>query len=138
MNSTKSIENLSKLLRMAKQKTEEIAAHIADLEAAKASALTSLDWLEQAVRAEERQDHVNLVDLARYMEGATRKRATLAQTQKTLELEIESTKINLSSAFSEMKKLEHLLGAARRADQKRRTRREQDRVDDMVRVSAHG
>lgn len=136
MNSTKSIENLTKLMRVAKQKTEEISTLIADLEAAKVSAGTSLDWLEQAIKTEERRPGVNLVDLARYMEGATQKRTALAATQDTLKSEIEIAKKDLSDSFAAMKKLEHLVSVARRADQKRRVRREATVSDGALRAQA--
>ena len=130
--STKSIESLVRLLRIAKQKTQELSLRISDLETACASAVTSLEWLEQAVLSEERQKDVNYADLARYMEGASAKQRGLQATYKTLRDESEAAKSELAEAFSEMKKLEHLISVARKADKRHRGKKTEAETNELA------
>lgn len=109
---------LAQLLRTAKVRVEELQTRLADLQAARQSAEASLDWLAQAVGAEEAirgDDAAALHDFARYLDGAGQKRAALTATRDTLAAEIETLRAPLREAVTELKKFEHLLEINRRS-----------------------
>ena len=108
---------LSQLVKVANAKIDELRARLSDLEAAKASAATSLDWLDQAVRAEEtaaRKSPAAPLDFMRYLAGAEEKRKALKSTLDTLAAEVAAVRDVLNEAFAEAKKLEHLIAINRR------------------------
>lgn len=133
----KTDHSLSRLLKQSRLRAEEMGAHVADLQAARASVSVLLNRLDEAVRAEEAaavgEASINLADLARYLEGAAIKRAALAQTCERLDLEIAAARQQLDEAFIEMKKLEHLIGISKRVAQRRRSRSELAAIDDVAR-----
>lgn len=115
-------KTLSLLVRAARAQIAEVKARIADLEAAKASAENSLDWLAQAMRAEEAaRDEGRIVasEFARYLEGALEKKAALESTCATLAAELDAMRPTLAEAYAELKKLEHLIEVNRRAAARR-------------------
>lgn len=110
--------SLALLLRAAKASVDDLQARLADLETARRSAEASLDWLAQAVGAEEAArggDAAAVHDFARYLDGAAQKRAALTATRDTLAAEIENLRAPLLEAFAELKKFEHLIEITRRA-----------------------
>ncbi|MEE2693058.1 MAG: hypothetical protein VX640_16130 [Pseudomonadota bacterium] len=130
---------LAQLVRVARQKLEEQQTHLSDLEAAKASAETSLEWLAQAVRAEEAaaaSRPQSLIDFRNYLEGANGKRLALEATRDRLAAEIIAVRDQVTEAFAETKKLEHLIEINRRAAARVNGRTEAARVDAAI-VSRH-
>lgn len=125
---------LAQLVRLARQTLEERQAHLADLETARSSAETSLDWLAQSIRAEEAgaTRPQSIVDFRRFLEGATEKRRTLEATRDRLGLEIETVREHTREAFAEMKKLEHLIDINRRAGARRDAKAEASAIDALV------
>lgn len=118
-------KTITQLVRVARANVEEIKARIADLEAAKGSAETSLDWFEQAIRAEETakgEGGVVAAEFARFLEGAAEKRTALTSTRDTLIGEIETLRGMLGEAYAELKKLEHLVDISRRTTVRREKR----------------
>lgn len=104
---------IARLLKAAHARAGELNARVADAEAARASAQSSIDWLLQAVRAEEihcGSSPQALADFARYLEGAEEKRRTLLSTRDRLSDEIRAIQETLSEAAIEVRKLEHLAG----------------------------
>ena len=128
-------ETLQKLLKVARARTDEVSARVADLQAARASAEESLLWLDRAVDTESCAASVNLVDLARYVGGATEKRKSLKATCAMLDREIAAARDDLAAAFAEMKKFEHLLSLARRTERRLQSKREMAALDDAARLS---
>lgn len=130
---------LTQLVRVARQKLDEQRALLADLEAAKASADASLDWLTQAVRAEESAVMTRpqgVIELKRYLEGADEKRRALEATRDRLLDEIASARDLLQDGLADMKKLEHLIEIGRRAAVRRKGKAESEGLD-AVAVSRH-
>ncbi len=112
----------ARLLRTARVRVGELQSRLADIEAAIAAADSSLDWLAEAVRAEEemrRGDPFVAVEFARFLEGAAEKRKALNATRDTLAGESLAIREMLGEALSEMKKLEHLIAINRRAAARR-------------------
>lgn len=108
---------LAGLLRAARVRAGEMRAHLANLEAARASAESSLDWLAQAVRAEEAAAERTSAEpgaLARYLEGAGEKQRALQSTRDMLSAEIEPARAALAEAETEIEKLDRLLSVSRR------------------------
>lgn len=104
---------VSQLLRVASLRADELKARLADAETARASAQSSIDWLVQAVRAEEMNSSATpgaLADFQRYLAGAEEKRKTLHATCVRLGVEIETMRADLAEAAVEVRKLEHLAG----------------------------
>lgn len=133
-------KSLAQLARLARTRAEELQSHVADLEAARASADTALDWLAQAMRAEdeaERASAAAMRDFTRYLEGSDLKRTALEATREKLASEITASRQSLSEAYAELKKLEHLLEMRRRASAKAQSRAEAAR-EDAVAVMRRG
>ncbi len=135
-------QSLLRLLKQSRLKAEEVGAHVADLETARASTSVLLHRLTEAVRAEEAaaicDGAINLADLARYLEGAAIKRATIQSTCARLDNEIVAARQQLEDAFKEMKKLEHLLDVSRRVSQRRRNKAELAAIEDSARMRRRG
>lgn len=123
---------LAQLLRVARQKLEEQQTRLADLGAAMRSAETSLDWLAQAVRAEETaaagRPHAT-VDLMNYLAAAGAKRAALEATRERLARESGIVREMVRDAFAEISKLEHLVAINRRAAARQAGKAEETRLD---------
>lgn len=123
---------LAQLLRVARQKLEEQQTHLADLDAAMRSAETSLDWLAQAVRAEEAaaasRPHAT-IDLMNYLAAAGAKRAALEATRDRLARESEAVRDVVREAFAEISKFEHLVEINRRAAARQAGKAEEARLD---------
>ncbi len=138
----KTDQSLRRLLKQSRLKAEEVGARVADLETARASTSVLLHRLTEAVRAEEAaaigDGAANLADLARYLEGAAIKRATIKLTCERLDNEIVVARRQLEDAFIEMKKLEHLLDVSKRVSQRRRNRTELAAIEDSARMRRRG
>ena len=117
------VDALSKLLKIARQRCDEVGARIADAETAHASAQTQLDWFDSAIKSEETQIDVNFADLARYLGRASEKRIVLNETVETLQAEIDALRAELRKAFVEQRKLEHLLDLSRGVQKKKAMRK---------------
>lgn len=112
---------LSRLLRAAAAAADELETRLRDLRTAHSSAVTSLDWLAQAVRAEEEAQKFGAEGLAHFngfLEGADKKRAALSATRDMLAAEIEDLRAAFAEATAERKKFERLLKNSRRAHSK--------------------
>lgn len=123
---------LAQLIRIARQKLEEQQTLLSDLEAAKASAETSLEWLAQAVRVEEAAALSRpqaTADFKNFLEGANGKRQALHATRARLETEIAIVRDAVSEAFAETAKLEHLIEINRRATARLNGKAEAARLD---------
>ena len=130
---------LAQLVKVARQKLEEQQTLLADLEAAKASAETSLEWLAQAVRVEEEAALARpqtTVELKNYLEGANGKRLALQATRARLEAEIVLVRDAVTDAFAETAKLEHLIEINRRTTARLNGKAEAARLD-AASVSRH-
>ncbi len=124
-----------KLARIARARVDEAQAHLADLEAARVSAETSIDWLSRAVGAEEAgvaASPAAMADLARFLEGADLKKKALAATRDRLAGEIVGARDALSDAFGELKKLEHLVEIKRRAMARDASKAEVEKAADVI------
>lgn len=109
---------LSQLLKVARSKVEDLQSHLANLDAAMKSAESSLDWLAQAVRAEElskTRAAGGAAEFARFLVGAEEKREALLSTRDTLAGEAEALRETLGEALIELHHLENLIEAKRRA-----------------------
>ncbi|MEX0644735.1 MAG: hypothetical protein WD076_05455 [Parvularculaceae bacterium] len=125
---------LAQLVKVARAKIDELSARLADLETAKASAESSLDWLDQAVRTEEaaaRRTAAAPLDFMRYLAGADAKRKSLQSTRDTLAEEIGSIREALNEAFAEAKKLEHLFSINRKGLAAREQKTQAASADDL-------
>lgn len=135
-------EALEKLLKIARRKAEEIAAQVADLEAARASALASLDWIAQSEREEavaaRTDDGAFALDYLRYAGGADERRRSLSATVETLTAEIEANREMLSGAHVETRKLEHLIAVSDRFARRRRDRSEAINLEELARFRMIG
>lgn len=109
---------LAQLLKIARSRADELRAHLANLDSAKAAAESSIALLAEAVGAEERAlgpGAAPLADFGRFLEGSVQKRRALEATRGTLIAQIDSARNDLQEAFAETKKLEHLTETGRRA-----------------------
>lgn len=125
---------LNQLVKVAQAKIDELGARLLRLEAAKASAETSLEWLREAVRAEEaaaRKSAAAPLDFMRYLAGAEEKRKALRSTRDTLAGEIGPVREALNEAFAEAKKLEHLISINRKSLAARLGKTEAAAADDL-------
>lgn len=126
---------LAKLLKLARQKEEECAAHVSDLEVAKASTLSSLDWLAQAIGAEQElvnSDRHNVLDFQNYLNGANQKREALNATLEKLDEELTGARDRLREALAERRKLQHLIEVTEATEQKAANRREEEALDETA------
>ena len=124
---TREEKNLEKLLKVAAATSDERRRHVANLEAALASAQTSRDWLKQTASAESNAvlsaENPNLYSLQSYMGGVEEKSRALDATCERLTREIDDARAELADAFREVKKIEHLLEVRRKTAQKNKSRR---------------
>jgi flagellar biosynthesis chaperone FliJ len=130
---------LTKLLSLAKTKTDEVSRTIANLEAALVSTEGSLNWLERASKEEAAGNlghGVNFADLGRYLEGQEAKRSALKATKTTLIAEIEAARGQQAELYAELKKLEHLISVSRQAGKRRMAKNELAALDDAARSRA--
>lgn len=112
----------AQLLKTARARIEELQSHLADIESAKASAEASLNWLEEARRAEATShfpDTTATAELRRFVEGADEKREALKSTYDTLAAESLSVQQFLRDANVEIAKLETLIEVSRRTAPRR-------------------
>lgn len=109
---------LSRLLKVARLRADDLRGRLAKLEATKISAEASIASLAAAVSAEERVGvggAAALIDFGRFLHGADEKRRALEGTRETLTAQIASVRADLHDAFAEIKKLEHVTETGRRA-----------------------
>ncbi|MGE0409582.1 MAG: hypothetical protein AB7P23_10015 [Amphiplicatus sp.] len=126
---------LAQLVKIARTAIEERQARLAALEAARASASSALDFLNEAVSAEERarwREPAGALDFTRYLAGAEVKRRALVSTRDTLAAEAAAAREALAEAFAELKKLEHLIEINRRALAGRGQKADAARADDLA------
>jgi len=127
---------MSKLLRIARQRTDETVRRVAELEAAIEATKSSLQRLAASVAAEEASartaDAAGFAQLSGFLAGAAKKRAALEATNRQLASEIDRAKSELEDCFAEMKKLEHLIARARSAERTRRRRGEAASIDESA------
>lgn len=137
---TREEKNLEKLLKVAKANADERGRHLANIEAAQASAKASLDWLEQSAASEGdgviRSANPNIVALQSFMGGVTEKRAALEATHERLSHEIDGVRAELSDAYREVKKVEHLLEIRSKTARKRSGRRAAEALSELALRSA--
>ncbi|MEL7488822.1 MAG: hypothetical protein AAGJ87_16615 [Pseudomonadota bacterium] len=136
MRTKRDEQNLRRLLKTAKAFVVEKQKHLADLEAARASAADALDDLRRSVRHEERSspiaDAAAVVALGGFQAGTTEKKQALAATASTLDIEIESVRKLLCDALSEQRKFEHLLEIAERASGRKAAAAQNERMIDAI------
>ena len=127
-------KTMAQLIRIAKVRADDLQSHLTNLETASASAEASLDWLAKAVRTEEnaRSAAASVVDLARYLEGAARKRKALEATRDRLAAEAVLVRELLRDAYGELKKFEHLIDINRRAVAKRTQKSDEAAAGDLA------
>lgn len=127
---------LAKLLKIARLKADETSRRVAQLGAAMSSTDASLRLLAEAVSNEESAakaaEIVGFAQLAGFLAGAERKRAALEATKRQIAAEIEAARGDLENAYSELKKLEHLVERSRLAAERRDRRAEAVRMDDAA------
>ncbi|OFX00410.1 MAG: hypothetical protein A3E78_15955 [Alphaproteobacteria bacterium RIFCSPHIGHO2_12_FULL_63_12] len=127
---------LLKLLKISRLKADETGRRIANLEAAWVKTDASLKLLADAVSNEEAAaraaEVVGFAQLAGFLTGAARKKATLEATKTQIAAEIESARGDLEDLFIETKKLEHLVDRARLAAQRRDRRVEAASMSDAA------
>lgn len=125
-----------KLLKISRLKADETGRRIADLEAALVRADASLKLLADAVSDEEAAaraaEIVGFAQLAGFLTGAARKKATLEATKTQIAAEIETARRDLDDLFIETKKLEHLVERARLVDRRRDLRAEAASMSDAA------
>ena len=114
--------NLRKLRNLAKINLDERRRHLADLEAAHASAEASLDWLKQCARAEEQKAAEfgcnNFHVIQGFTAGVRAKQIAITATMEMLVSEINEACEELRAAHIELQKLEHLVGVRQKAARK--------------------
>lgn len=107
---------LARLLKIARSKTDETSRRLAFLEASLEHTQETLDLLADAIRSEESAarsaEAVGFLHLAGFLAGAAKKRAALLETRSAIRSEIAAQRALLEEAFGEMKRLDHLSGAA--------------------------
>ena len=128
---------LRKLVKLAKATADESQRRVADLEAARASAEASRDWLAQNARAEEARFQAtsgsDIAALHDYKVGVSDQRQSLDSTIQTLDAEIIEARAALSEAYTEVKKLEHILDVRARTEKMEFRRREAEAGDECSR-----
>lgn len=129
----KNARAFAKLLKVARAKTDAHAQRLGGLEAALGRTDASLRILSDAVHSEESAARaaaaIGFTLLAGYFEGAAQKRAALIRTKSAITAEIANARGELDAAFSEMKRLEHLVERAKRAAEDGRRKREGAAMD---------
>lgn len=127
---------LVKLLKIARLKADETSRRIAQLDAAKKKTDASLLLLAEAVSNEESAakaaEVVGFAELAGFLAGAELKRAALEATKRQIAAETELARGALENAYSELKKLEHLVERSQLAAERRDRRAEAARMDDAA------
>lgn len=107
---TRDRDTFEKLVKVAKAQAEDMRAVLADIETARASAETSLDWLEQSVRQEELRaadmGPAGPAAFARFLDAARRRRANIEASIEQFRAKEEDARIALQEAFGEVRKLE--------------------------------
>lgn len=106
------VETFEKLVKVARAQADDIRATLADIETARASAQTSLDWLAQSVRQEE----IRAADLgadgpaafARFLAATRQRRTNIEASIEQLRAREEDARTALQDAYGEVKKLEVL------------------------------
>lgn len=127
---------LVKLLKVARMKADETGRRIAELETARLKAEAALRLLDEAVSNEEAAakaaEIVGFAQLAGFLAGASRKRAALEATRAQVAAEIDVARRALEDAYSEVKKLEHLVERSRLAADRRDRRVEAVQMGDAA------
>jgi len=127
---------LEKLLKIARTKTDEAGRRIAALEAAREKTDASLRQLAETVSKEEAAarsaDIVGLAQLSGFLAGASKKRDALESTKAQIAAEIELARNELSEAYSETQKIEHLVERARLASERRVRRTEANDLNEAA------
>lgn len=127
---------LEKLLKIARTKTDEAGRRIAALEATREKTAASLRQLAETVSKEEAAarsaDIVGLAQLSGFLVGASKKRDALEATKAQIAAEIELARSELSEAYSETQKLEHLVERARLASERRARRTEANDLNEAA------
>ncbi|MEZ5921384.1 MAG: hypothetical protein R3C60_08550 [Parvularculaceae bacterium] len=126
---------LEKLLKLAKARVEEETIRIRDLEMARKNVAASIDALDSKIATEQRvaaADARIMMDLKNFLGGAAEKRLTLLSTLDGLAEEISSGEKDLASAFTEMKKLEHLVDLAHDTKKRQSAKFELEQLDEAA------
>lgn len=129
---------LTKLIRVARAKTDEVGMRLDTLRATLASNEAALKMLSDSVLEEssaaKAAEIVGFVRLAGYLLGAEQKRAALKETRAQLAAQIGVAESDLKAAWVELKKLEHLAERTRQSGERRRRRHESAENDDVARL----
>ncbi len=128
-------ENLEKLLRLARADAEALRIDITDIERARSAAEASLSSLDEAARKEETVTNA-AVDIAAYREGVRARRHNLQTTLLTLADAEDNVRSRLKASFAEVKKLEHLIDMAIRAEKKAGLRSDLSAMDEVATMRA--
>jgi flagellar export protein FliJ len=125
----------AQLARLARLQTESLQAQLSELQRAQfaaAAALSDLDLLLKSETPPSGADFCTIKDFSRYSAGAEGRRRTLAETNALLVAQIASARAQLADAFSELKKLEILIDAARRSELRVRSKKSAQALDALA------
>ena len=126
---------LEKLLKLAKARVDEETIRIRDLEMARKNVAASIEALDAKIVTEQRvaaTDARIMMDLKNFLDGAAEKRLTLLSTLDGLAEEISNGETDLATAFTEMKKLEHLIDLAHDNKKRRSAKFELEQLDEAA------
>ena len=126
---------LEKLLKLAKARVDEETIRIGDLEMARKNVAASIEALDAKIMTEQRvaaTDARIMMDLKNFLDGAAGKRLTLLSTLDGLAEEISNGETDLATAFTEMKKLEHLIDLAHDNKKRQSAKFELEQLDEAA------